>query len=176
MKTKHLILTLALMMIFGAAQVQAQGLRGLIRNAVAPKQEQPAGITPEAVIGQAPDLPAVATLASGGDLADFYEQIAALREKMRETTDRISAGAQTVGRADVERIARQQTGRSVAELQNMSEAEQQAMAQQMAQRQLAAAGMGNMSLEQLRALEGKSDEEIGPSAVLPRRNFRRWKR
>jgi hypothetical protein len=146
MRKKQLILTLALMMIFGAAQAQ---------------------VTPEAIIGQTPYLPSVAHLAAPPDdkaasaaISEFHAQIAELRKKMDETTNRIKASAQTAGQADAERIARKTTGRSVSDLQNMSEAEQQAMGQQMAQKQLAAAGFGNMSLSDLQALEGKSDEEI----------------
>ena len=126
-----------------------------------------AQVTPEAIIGQAPDLPSVAHLAAPSDnqaayatLDAFHGKIAALREKMKETGDKISAGAGESAMSDAERIVKQQTGKSVAQLQNMSEAEKQAMGQQMAQKQLAAAGMGNMSMEQLQALAGKSDAEI----------------
>jgi phage host-nuclease inhibitor protein Gam len=123
--------------------------------------------TPEAIIGQCPDLPSVAHLAAPSDnqaafaaLDAFRGKIAALREKKKKTGDRISAGTRESAISDTERIVRQTTGRSVTEIQNMSEAEKQAMGQQLAQKQLAAAGMGNMSMEQLQALAGKSDDEI----------------
>jgi hypothetical protein len=143
---KFLSVIIALLFVCGTAQAQ---------------------VTPEAIIGQCPDLPSVAHLAASSDnqaasaaLDAFHGKIAALREKMKETGDRISAGARESAVSDAERITQQQTGRSVAELQNMSEAKKQAMGQQLAQKQLAAAGMGNMSIAQLQALEGKSDEEI----------------
>jgi hypothetical protein len=98
--------------------------------------------------------------AANAALREFHDKLAALYAKIEEATDRASSGAEATGQADAERITRQMTGRSVAELENMSEAEQQAMAQQMIQKQLGGAGLGNMSLSQLQGLAGKSEAEI----------------
>lgn len=123
--------------------------------------------TPEAIIGHTPDLPSVAHLIANSDneaasasIKAFNEKLAELHEKMNEATDRILKGGQDAANADAERLVQQQTGRSIAELQKMSKAEQQAMGQEMAQKKVAAAGLGNLSLSQLKALKGKSDDEI----------------
>jgi hypothetical protein len=152
---KQLILTLALMMTVGAAQAQ---------------------VTPEAIIGQTPDLPSVAHLAaiiqdeaayeSASDARTaFHAKIAELRDKSDEAVERINAGTQSAAMSDAGRIAQQTTGRSVSQLQNMSKADEDKLAQEMVAQQLGAAGFGGMTLGQLQALEGKSDEEI-MSAML----------
>ncbi len=121
--------------------------------------------TPEALIGQCPSMPSVAVLAAayGNDDAalarveEFSGQIRRLQEKCRQESER---GVEAAAMSDAERIAKQQTGHSIAELENMSEAQLLAAANQMAGKKIAAAGLGNMSLSDLQALEGKSDEEI----------------
>ena len=97
--------------------------------------------TPEAIIGQCPDLPSVATLAASPDnqaaqaaKEAFFAKIAALRESGKKASERVSNAAGTAARNDAERVAQQQTGRSVAELQNMSAAEAEAMGRQLAHR------------------------------------------
>ncbi|MDR1678811.1 MAG: hypothetical protein LBR81_03440, partial [Prevotellaceae bacterium] len=119
--------------------------------------------TPEAIIGQCPFLPSVADLSNQSDnpvITDFDNQIEFLRKKSKEAIDKRSGGIEAATMQDAEKMTQQMTGRSVSQLQNMSKAEQQAMGQQMAQQQLAAAGMGNMSMADLQALSGKSDEEM----------------
>ncbi|MDR0938308.1 MAG: hypothetical protein LBN29_02970 [Mediterranea sp.] len=149
-RTNHLILTLSLMTVFGAARAQ---------------------VTPEAIIGQAPDLPSVAHLAAiiqdeaAYDAASaartaFHANIAALREKLDEAIERTQAGGEAAAMSDAERIARQTTGRSVSQLRNMSKADEDKLAREMVAKRLGAAGLGGMTLKQLQALEGKSDEEI----------------
>ncbi len=127
-----------------------------------------AQVTPEALIGQCPSMPSVATLvaarlnppdkgpAANAVVEAFLQQINALLEQGKQLGDQVEAAATS----DAERIAQQQTGHSVAQLQNMSDDQLMGMAQQMAGKKLAAAGMGNMSLGDLQALEGKSDQEV----------------
>jgi hypothetical protein len=124
--------------------------------------------TPEAIIGQCPDLPSVQALVINNieseppaEITNFREQIAKLREAIQKNED------QAITQADIDRVqsdaekqAKQATGKSVAELQNMSEAEQEAMAQKMMAQKMSSSGMGNMSLADLQALEGKSNDEI----------------
>jgi hypothetical protein len=123
-----------------------------------------AAMTPQAAVGQCPDLPSVAQLVNG-DTGDFHKRISALEKGLKEATDTISADVRETATADAERLTRQQTGRSVAELQNMGKAEQQALADQMVAKQLAAAGMGNMSLSQLQGLKGKSEAEMAQAVT-----------
>jgi hypothetical protein len=152
--TRFLTATLALMMFFGAAQAQ---------------------ITPEAVIGQCPTLPSAATLsayrinfdvidnknrAAEEEVGAFLDQISSLRERAKRASEQIGDTAGTAARNDAERLTKQKTGRSIAELKSMSSSEQEAMGKQMAQKQLKSAGLSNMSLESLQALEGKSESEI----------------
>jgi hypothetical protein len=84
MRTRHLILTLALMMFFGAAQ--AQGLLGRVRNAVAPKQEQPANMTAQAVVANVPSLPTPEQWAANGGHAEAFKAKIAELEQKRITT------------------------------------------------------------------------------------------
>ncbi|MDR1004408.1 MAG: hypothetical protein LBL97_05305 [Prevotellaceae bacterium] len=135
-----------------------------------------AQITPEAMIGQCPDLPSVSTLiaysmnsylpndrndrAAEQAIEAFRKQISTLRERAKQAGEQISAAAETAGRSDAERIVKQQTGKSVAELRNMSKAQQEAMGMQLVAQQLQSVGLGNMSLDQLKALEGKNEEEV----------------
>ncbi|MDR0907985.1 MAG: hypothetical protein LBM63_05215 [Rikenellaceae bacterium] len=130
-----------------------------------------AQVTPEAIIGQTPDLPSVAHLAAiiqdeeSYDAASnartaFHAKIAELRDKSDEAVERINEGAQSAAMSDAERITQQMTGRSMSQLQNMSKADEEKLAEEIVARQLGAAGLGGMTLGQLQALEGKSDEEI----------------
>jgi len=119
--------------------------------------------TPEAIIGQCPHLPSAAYLAAGSDneaaraaIDEFYNQIHRLRESAKGATD----AAEAAGRQDAERITKQMTGKSVSQVQNMSDSEANAMANKMVGQRLAGAGLGNMSLSDLQALENKSDSEI----------------
>jgi hypothetical protein len=165
MKTKHLILTLALMTVFGAAQAQ-----------------KPQGITPQQMMERTHALPSEENLVlvdiyggiSSEDLGtlapkvraakkekqEFYDKIDALRQQAGEVVEAQEAAIESAGRQDADRIARRQTGRSAEQLENMSDKELEGMAGGMVQQRLGAAGLGNMSLADLQALEGKSDEEI----------------
>ncbi len=90
----------------------------------------------------------------------FNESIVALRQQgtvvVEEMRAKVAEDALRMGDA----IAKQTTGRSAEELQNMSEEEMEAMTNDLVAQRLAAAGLGNMSLADLQALEGKSDAEI----------------
>jgi hypothetical protein len=129
-----------------------------------------AQITPEALIGQCPDLPSASTLvaystddentAAQQAIQTFRDQIAALKERAKKESNRVSDIAGTAARSDAERLTQQMTGKSVTEVQNMSKADTEAMGMQMVQKQLKSAGLGNMSLADLQALEGKSEDEI----------------
>jgi hypothetical protein len=123
--------------------------------------------TPQAIIGQCPDLPSVANLAASSDneaanaaIDAFQGQLNRLRDKVREANKRESDVASAAARQDAERITKEKTGKSVNEIQNMSAAQQEALGRQLAGQQLSSMGLGNMSMADLEALEGKSDEEI----------------
>ncbi|MCL2133646.1 MAG: hypothetical protein FWH39_04830, partial [Bacteroidales bacterium] len=80
--------------------------------------------------------------------------------KGKEAADRASAGAEVAARSDADRMTQQTIGRSVNEIQNMSDAQLEAFAQQQTSARMSAAGLGNMSIAQLEALGSKSDDEI----------------
>jgi hypothetical protein len=128
---------------------------------------------PEAIIGQTPDLPSAQTLAKGGDeLDEFVAQIKQLSKRNEAglskqlPSEAEIATTQQKAVADAEAQAKQLTGKSIAELQNLSDAEAQAVARKAADKQLKTAGLGNLSLDGLQSLEGKSDEEI-MAAMMP---------
>lgn len=166
MKKLLLFATCLAAMASGAAQ--AQGVFGKLRNAVAPTSEQqkPApvqGITPEAMIGQCPSFPSVATLVAGSgsgdrfieaqkDIREFHDRINDLRRRASEAVDKMTDGA----RGDAERLAQQQTGYSVGQLQNMDDR----TSNDLVSKQLAASGLSGMNLDDLKSLEGKSDDEV----------------
>jgi hypothetical protein len=156
MKTiKILLANLALLFVCGAMQAQ---------------------VTPQAVIGQCPDLPSAATLATAANdsesaayrtVSEFLERIKALDKQYAGSNDaslNISeaelSSAMTQHVADTEKQLKAKTGKSIAEIQSMSSAEQEALGKKMqqqalkdveqrmagAQQQMAAAGMGNISL------------------------------
>lgn len=176
------LLTATLTLSLAAVTAQGQGLLGKVRNAVVPKSEQQApvpkqqpGTTPQQYIAQCPALPSVKTLVfsdlyvadESKEVADAYkfrlafeDQINLLQQDIMKIGDAAAAGVEAAATRDADRIARQQTGRSVKQLENMTESQQRAMGDQMAAQQLSAAGLGNMSIADLQALEGKSDEEI----------------
>ena len=83
------------------------------------------------------------------------DEVVALRDQITEAM-RAKTGA-TIQR-EGEAFARQTTGRSMAEIQNMSEAELEAMGTAIANQRAASAGLGSMA--DIQALEGKSQEEI----------------
>ncbi|MCL1938626.1 MAG: hypothetical protein FWF52_09565 [Candidatus Azobacteroides sp.] len=131
-------------------------------------------VTPEAIIGQCPDLPSAAYLAADSDnqaasaaIEAFHEKIQKLRETSKSTDNAMWEAA----KQDAERIAQQMTGKSVTQLQNMSEADQKAFAQQMVNQKLSASGLGNLSLAQLQALEGKSNDEIAAAMTASGATF-----
>ena len=133
--------------------------------------------TPEAIIGQCPEMMWGAPLAlidvypPEGTLEKkvldamkakdaFLDKIDSLNQIRRKVADKADAGMEAAGKKDADRLLRQQTGRSLEQVQNMSDAEAMKMADNMASEKLGAMGLGNMSLGDLQALEGKSDEEI----------------
>jgi hypothetical protein len=123
--------------------------------------------SPETIIGQTPELPpAQALAAETPEIEAFVAQIDRLRKLNDENLARQMPSETEIAAmrekavANAEKQAKQLTGKSVAELQNLSEAEAQAIAEEAVNRQLKAAGLGNMSLDDLQKLEGKSDKEV----------------
>jgi hypothetical protein len=147
-QVKYLLASLALAMVFGVAQAQN---------------------TPEAIIGQTPDLPSAETLAAAfnGDsdesaakaVQTFRAKIAALHKNAAPAaiSEAELAQAQTQARADAEKQAKALTGKSVSQLQNMSDAEAQALAGKAVQQKMEAAGMGNISLADM---QNMSEEQL----------------
>lgn len=181
------ILILLLITLPLAQAAQAQGFLGRIRDAVAPKSEQnvsapqPVKITPQEIIDQCLDLPSVETLVlthmdyeprvyeppflekverAHKAIDGFRDQIKLLHKQRDEIGEAANAAVETAGKQDADRIARQQTGRSADQLRNQSDKQTEAMAGDMVAKRMAEQGLGNMSLADLQALEGKSDEEI----------------
>ena len=138
--------------------------------------------TPEAIIGQCSTPPKAETLAlldvygsvpdkdlgtlapkveaARKEKAAFLDKIKALNEVRRKIAEKADAKMEAAGKKDADRLVRQQTGRSLEQVQNMSDAEAMKMTDNMVSQKLGAMGLGNMSLGDLQALEGKSDEEI----------------
>ena len=140
-----------------------------------------AQVTPQTIIGQTPALPSVDNLVVTSISYDmslhgapfeekvdkafaaikrFHDNIGALEEKGRETAEPIEAAIGGAKKQEADRIAKQMTGSSTAQLQNMSEKQTEAMGSDLVGQRLAAAGLSNMSLANLQALEGRSQEEI----------------
>jgi hypothetical protein len=100
----------------------------------------------------------------------FYEKIRLLHEIRKDIEKKDDANAEVAAKKDADRLVRQQTGgHSIEQVQNMSDAERMKMANGMVSEKLGAMGLGNMSLGDLQALEGKSDEEImkAMSGIVP---------
>lgn len=123
--------------------------------------------TPEAVIGQCPELPAAGTLAaaiSSDCPAAAYEAVELFKERMEKIRERLreiidAAGEETknslVQASDKQ--VRKQTGKSIDEIADMSEAEREKMGMSLADKQLKSMGI-NKSAKQL-ANEGMSEAE-----------------
>ena len=180
MNTTKTIVTFALLLICGTTQAQLGRLvEKAAQKAVERKVEQSVNTvagnsgkasialsgaaTPEAIIKQCPALPAVKqlvdginTYASGPEIDAFHAKIEALRENAKRNVEVADKATEAVAREDGDRIARRFTGRSLDELENMNEADTEAMINQ----HLAASGLGNMTLAQLESLGDKSEEEI----------------
>jgi hypothetical protein len=120
--------------------------------------------TPEAIIGQCPDMPSSIILATAAHSSDsevaaakavqtFCAKIDALRKQGDRAMPTVSeaelAQAHTQAVADAEKQAKAMTGKSVEQLKNMSEAEAQAVAERAVQQRFAEAGLGNMNLADL---------------------------
>ncbi|MDR0843508.1 MAG: hypothetical protein LBP68_08850 [Acidobacteriota bacterium] len=123
--------------------------------------------TPEAVIGQVPDLPSAATLAAarsdsessaGRAVNDFVKRVNALDKRndenyMPEISESEIAQATSQAVSDAEKQAKALTGKSIAQLENMSEAELAAVGQKAAKKavsqNMSAVGMGDISLGDL---------------------------
>jgi hypothetical protein len=137
--------------------------------------------TPEALIRQCPDLPSVDYLMvtnvqyamslhgqpfkekvekAHETIQKFLDDIDTLKQKGEAALAPIKAAVEAGAKKDADRIAKQVTGRSTEQLENMSDKELEAMANSMVSQRISAAGLGNMSIADLQALEGKSDKEI----------------
>jgi hypothetical protein len=138
--------------------------------------------TPEAIIGQCPAPPKAETLAlldvygnvpdeklgtlalkveeARKEKAAFLEKIKALHQIRKDVAEKADAQMEAAGKNDADRLVRQKTGRSLGQVQNMSDAEAMKMTDNMVSEKLGSMELGNMSLGDLQALEGKSDEEI----------------
>jgi hypothetical protein len=178
---KTVSVSFALTLVFGTAHGQVgRRLGGAIQNAVqntssrnaneqtneapaAANTNLPIAMTPAEIMAQCPALPAVSQLVNDDNIRasdpvylPFRAQIDALRENAKQTAQNAEQAAKAAGEQDADRLARQYTGHSQAELDNMSEAETEAMVNQM----LSGMGMGNMTIAQIQAMDGKSDDEI----------------
>jgi formate dehydrogenase maturation protein FdhE len=115
--------------------------------------------TPEAIIKQCPDLPSVANLVASNDdkakttIEGFHAKIDELLRRVEKENDSKVAIAGTAGKTDAEKIAKQMTGHSIEELENMSQEDMEKMAQQLIAQQMAAVGKGNT---QAKAEDAKS--------------------
>jgi hypothetical protein len=181
MKATKLIVTFALLLICGATQAQfGKLIEKAAQKTIERKVEQPANTsansknvktsavslgaaTPEAIIAQCPALPTVKQLvnsnnthAFGPEVEAFEAKVETLRENAKSIMESAEKAENAAGEQDGDRLARRYTGHSVAELENMSDEEQEAMIN----KKLASIGMGNMTLAQIQALDDKSDEEI----------------
>ncbi len=149
--------------------------------AAAPKVE---GRTPSQIIAACPAFPSLNDLVitnvgydmelrRGGPFEEelerahnriqaFYDAFHPLDRELDSISEQITEAMRAKTAATVQRegeaFARQTTGRSMAEIQNMSEAELEAMGAAIANQRAGAAGLGSMA--DIQALEGKSQEEI----------------
>ena len=123
-----------------------------------------AQLTPEAIIEQFPELPSAPALAAHGDVVDNFKNVlTATRQRAREMIDAAEAdkkGNVEAFTKDAEKMVQERTGKSVDQLQNMSAEELQATANSLVSQQMGSLGMGNISLDDLQKLEGKSEQEI----------------
>lgn len=126
--------------------------------------------TPEAIIGIVPEMPGAATLAAYVNawnksdapheaVRQFADKIHNVRERYDEVIAMDQAEAQAEIRQGASRQVRRQTGRSLEEVESMSDSELDAMGRGIANQM----SVGGMSLSELQALaskmEGMSDEE-----------------
>jgi hypothetical protein len=137
--------------------------------------------TPEALIRQCPVLPLIDNLmvtnvqyamslhgepfrekvdSAHQAIKRFHDGISALEQQGAQATEPIRAVVEAGARNNADNIARQMTGRSAEQLENMSDKELEAMAGGMVSQRISAAGLGNMSIADLQALDGKSEAEI----------------
>ena len=151
MKTKNLIVTIALLLICGFAQAQSG------------RTTSSSAASPDAILRQCPALPTVKQLvdgvnthASGPEIDAFKEKVETLIENAKKILEEADKDVKVLEEKDGENLAQQWTGRTQAELENMSDEEQEAMVNE----QLKKFGLGNMTLSQMEALADKSDEEI----------------
>jgi hypothetical protein len=117
--------------------------------------------TPEAIIGQTPGFPPAATLAAaknGNDqpaayqvINSFVEKIETLRKQNEQDGGGISAESREKVQAQVmansEKLFKQMTGKSISELENLSEAEQQAVIEEITEQYLSSMGIAGVSLD-----------------------------
>ena len=178
MKSTKLIVIVALLLLCGTAHAQFGKLieRATQKAVGGNKTEQPAdtpantpastpfvAMTPQEVIAKCPALPPVAKLvneinirASDEEVGAFLAQLSNLRDNADKTVEAANKAVEAVKQEDADRVAKRFTGNTETELANMDEAQQEAMINNM----LSSMGMGNMTLAQIQAMEGKSDDEI----------------
>jgi hypothetical protein len=178
--TARLILPAAVLFALAPAPARAQVSLG---NAA----------TPVAVVGQCPAIPSGSALAAhycgldAPSVVEFISKLNALGQQVGEARTRelepyteaavAAAGKQLKARtgksiADLEAMsdaqrkawadqqAKKLTGRSVAELQNMSEADAQKMGMELANKMLAGSGVSGLNMADLQKMEGMSEEQI----------------
>lgn len=134
MKTRIYLATAALCLVAMTARAQAS-----LDNAS----------TPEAIIGQCPDLPSAGTLAAlSNDNAAAYEAVRLFLDKMEKIGKRlreIMDAAEETSKKNLTQAAgkqvRQLTGKSLDEVQNMSEGELERMGMGIADKQLKQMGI-----------------------------------
>lgn len=126
--------------------------------------------TVEAFIQQCPPFIPVSVLATYHraqdneaamvEVQEWYEKYNAFEDKFDTFVEREQERASESMRKAVEKKVENEYGMSAAELQSMSDDEAQAFGMKEVEKQLQQSGLGNMSLADLQALEGKSDAEI----------------
>lgn len=121
--------------------------------------------TVEAFIQQCPTFIPVSVLASESEeamaeIGEWHDRYNVFKDKFDAFVEREQQRASESVRKATEKKVQNDYGKSVAELQNMSDKEAQEFGMQLAEKQLQQTGLGNMSLADLQALEGKSEAEI----------------
>ena len=152
MKTKKMIVTFALLLIYSTTHAQLSTVSST-------------ATTPDDFIRQCPALPTVKQLvdlensinirASRPEIGAYEAQVEMLRDNAKRILESAEKTANEAGEKDADRVAKQFTGHTQAEMDKMSEAESETMVNNM----LASMGM-NITLDQIEDLEDKSDAEI----------------
>ena len=161
---KSSIVIVALLLTCSMAQAQiGRMIDRAVQKSVDSKTEQPAAtpasataaplgpMTPQQTVAQCPALPTVQKLAhvevgyehrqSSADIDAFYAQVSALRENTKNNLKSAEDAAHEAGQKDADRVAQRFTGHTQADIDKMSDADQEAMINNM----LSGMGMGNMT-------------------------------